>query len=609
MNKIITRHAIAAAVALCAQPALAQLLNDVVVTATRTPREIGSIVSDVSILDSDRLRNAGQSSLADLLRFESAVQASSNGGPASNTSLFVRGANSGQTLLLIEGFRMGSVSVGGATFEGIPPMAFGRAELMRGPASSLYGADAIGGTLQLFLPRGSGAPSGWAQTGVGSWRGFSLDAGGSGGSERGDVSVSAGRSRSAGYDATTPAYFLHNPDRDGWERRYATFNGNLKLAPGHEVGLVLMEHHLSSAFDDASYDDARTRLVNRLVGVRSTHRLMPDWTLKLRAGNTTDDSRSMSSFPGQFRSDQRQFGADLDGRLAGNVTASLGVERLDERVGNSAYDGDAAASRRTQSIRGLVIVDAGAHTVQFNARYDDSSQYGGRWNGGLGYGLKLGGGWRVVGSAATGFKAVSFNDLYYPNYGRTTIRPESSRAIDLGIVRELADSRLKLVAFRSDVRDLVVYAAQCPDPSPQFLFGCADNVGRARLQGLSAGWDARWGATRLVLNADWLDARDVAQDLRLARRASRTGSAMVEHRIGDAAFAIEWFGSGARYDDVGNTRRLGGYALVNLRAELQLSRQASVFVRANNVFDRRYETAYAFVTPRANLFAGVRLGW
>lgn len=598
---IVALGSVIAPAALTAQP-----LGPVTVTATRTPRELADVVSDVSIVDAERLRGAGQSSLADVLRLEPGVQATANGGPASNTALFLRGANSGQSLLLIEGFRMSSSTVGAPTFEGMPAMDFARAEVLRGPASSLYGADAMGGVVQLFLPRGTGAASAWAQAGLGSWRTTQLAAGASGAGERGDVAVSVGRMRSAGYDATTPDNAFHHPDRDAWERRHATFNGNLRVAPGHEVGVVLLEQHLSTAFDDGPFDDARNQLLNRLVGVRSSHALGRDATLRLRAGDAIDSNRSVSTFPGTFRTRLRQFGADVDATLGRVLTLSFGAERLDERVATSEYD---AGGRRTDALRVLAIADLGAHVVQANARVDRNSQFGTHWTGGLGYGWRFAPGWRWTASAATGFKSPGFNDLYFPFYGRPTIRPETSRGIETGLVRQDADTRARLVLFRSDVDDLIVFASRCPDPDPSFTFGCADNVNRARLQGASASYTVRRGASALTANVDWLDARDITLDRRLPRRAARTASFVLEHRLAQAHVALEWLVSGPRYDDVQNTVRLGGYALLNLRAEWPASRQLTWFARANNVFDRRYETAATFVTPRANVFAGLRLAW
>ena len=576
----------------------------VVVTATRTPQAAANLITDVSVVGPQQLRGVMQGSLAQQLDQLPGIETTTNGGPGAATGVFIRGASSNQTLTLIEGFRIGSATLGSTSFQGLPATRFGRAEVLRGPASGLYGADAIGGVVQLFLPRGAGPFGASADIGAGTQGTRAANAGVQGQAGALDYAVSVGHARSDGFSATKPGNLSYHPDPDGYERSNASANLNLALAPGHELGLVAFSDRLRTQFDDGpNFADAINRQQSQLVGLRSSHQLGQALRLNLRAGDTVDRLESVSRFPGAFRTRQRQLAADTEWTIHPSAVLGLGYERLEQQVQSSSF---VAPERTTDSLRASLSVNTTTHILQVSARHDDSSQYGARTTGNLAYGYRLTNVLRVGGGVSTGFRAPSFNDLYFPGFGRAGIRPETARNAELGAYWDSDTTRARAVIYRNQVRDLIVFAPSCPDPSPQFRSGCADNVNRARLEGISLGLTRRLGATRLHAALDFQRPQDETLDKRLPRRAARHAAFAVDQAVGQAVLGIEWLVSGERYDDASNLRRLGGFGVVNLRAEAPLTRELSVFARANNVFDKDYETARLFATPGANVFVGLR---
>ncbi|HSC62034.1 MAG TPA: TonB-dependent receptor plug domain-containing protein, partial [Caldimonas sp.] len=199
-------------------------LAPVVVTATREPQAIGRSTADIVVIDSEAIRNSRADSLEDLLRRHAGVQLARNGGPGQNSGFFIRGSSTNSTVVLVDGIRVGSATLGQAEFEAFSLAQIERIEVLRGPASSLYGADAVGGVVQIFTRRGEGAPRWSAGTEVGgyrSWRG-NLDASGVAGAI--DYALSLGRDRSDGVSAIAPGdlFGSFNPDRDGFRRDSGT---------------------------------------------------------------------------------------------------------------------------------------------------------------------------------------------------------------------------------------------------------------------------------------------------------------------------------------------------------------------------------------------------
>jgi vitamin B12 transporter len=578
-------------------------LDPVAVTASRQSQPIADVLADLTVIGPEEIARAGVQSLTELLQRQPGVEIVQNGGPGSVSGVFLRGANSGQTLVLIDGVRISSSTTGATTLAALPLDQIERIEVLRGPASSLYGADAIGGVIQVFTRQGGGAVSGNASAGYGTYNTWDVKGGVGGSVGAVTFAVQAAATESNGFNTiTNPANFFYNPDTDGYSSQSVSANAGVTFAPGQEARAQYFRSRLDNQFDGGPDYDDRTITIAETWQVQSRNRLASFWVSQLSAAQSTDDSQTQTgdgSFP--FQTTQRQYTWQNEFALPrGALTA--GYERREERVAtNLAF---ATTSRDTDSVFGIYQLRVDAQAVQANLRYDESSQYGGETTGAIAYSYRPSPSWRLTAGYSTGFKAPSFNDLYFPGYANPNLAPETSRNVEGGVYWNGtvagASVEARAIGYRNRISELIVFQCDAVNCAPQ-------NVDRAALDGVTLGAEVRTSDGATI--AASLDVQSPQNDLTgklLPRRARQHGALAVGCPVGPARVGLEVVASSLRYDDAENEVKMGGYAIVNLTAEWVLGRDMSLFARANNVLDKNYELAAGYATGGATVFAGVR---
>ena len=270
--------------------------------------------------------------------------------------------------------------------------------------------------------------------------------------------------------------------------------------------------------------------------------------------------------------------------LAAEQQLLLAYEHVEEKASTDAY---AAARRNDAGVLGY-SGSFGAFTLQADARRDDNSAYGGNTTGRVGGSFEVLRGVKLRALAGTTFRAPTFNDLFFPNFGVATIRPERGRSVEVGASWQGDDASVSATLYRNRVRDLIVFApdpASCP-ADPAYAFGCAANVGRARLQGATFAASGRWRGFDARANVDLLDATDANTGVRLTRRAAHQESVAVDHESGAWRIGASALFVGARPD---NGVVLGGYGIVDLRVAWGAQPTWRVEARLHNALDRRVE--------------------
>ncbi|MBA3903944.1 MAG: TonB-dependent receptor [Rhodocyclaceae bacterium] len=599
MHPSLRRAALALAVSI-AWPVTVQAADEatVVVTATRQQQRVNELLGDVSVIAREEIEQAGQASVEQLLATRPGIEYAANGGPGTNSSIFIRGANANHTLVLIDGQRVGSASSGSAAFSRIPLSQIDRIEILRGPASSLYGADAVGGVIQVFTRRGEGAPRFNASAGYGTYNTTDTGAGVSGGTDTVSYSLQAGYYETGGFSAIrNPVNSSYNIDRDGY--RNTSFSGSIAFRPaqGHEVGLNLLHSSGTNKYDSTpKAGDFSNEQDVSAFSAYSRNRLSKAWTSTLRLGRSTDDStdRTDGVASSVFHTGQDQATWQNDIKLPVGK-ALLAAEYLRQQLSSTT-----AFPVTERSIRSLLAGWNGSfdgHRLQFNLRRDDNSQFGGKTTGFAGYGYQFTPEWRAHVSYGTAFRAPSFNDLYFPDTGfgggNPNLRPELARNREGGIIWERGDHRFSAIYFNNRVTDLI---AGWPPA----------NVSKATLSGTSLGYDGSFSGWIFGISADLQRPRDDITGKRLVRRADEQLKTRVSRMLGNWNVGGEWQLVGERYENAANTQRLGGYGLVNLFADYRLDRDWVLFARGNNIFDKGYELARDYATPGGSLFVGVR---
>jgi vitamin B12 transporter len=597
----------------CLPPlAIAQAAEPIVVIGAREPLPAAKVAADVVVISAERIAASTADSVEDLLRREAGVQLSRNGGPGANASVLIRGAGAGNVLLLIDGVRVGSATLGQAEFEALSLASIERIEVLRGPASSLYGADGSGGVVQVFTRRGDGPARASARLAAGGYgaREGSVHAD----AKFGDVDVAAGVSheRLEGVSTLRPGdrFGNYNPDHDGARRTSAQARVGWQPAKGHRLGVTALQSRLHAQYDASEYlpdftqdasPDFRNRLDNHSASLDWRADWSADWSTLLRASTQESDSSTGARTLDHYRTQRRQLDAQATWRPLASHQLTLAYEALREEVKSSGYNGE-------RDNDALVLAYAGSFnglSVQADFRHDDNSVFGEVDTGRLGATYALGGGWRLRALAGQSFRAPSFNDLYYPYYGVPTIRPERSKSIEFGIDGRFANGDFSATAYRNRARDLIAYEPDrrfCP-PDPGFDYGCAANIGRARLQGVSLNGGLQSGPWRGRAVLDFLDAKDADTGKRLMRRAAHQATLSIDYDAGAWLVGASALRLGAR-PDLG--KELAAYTTIDLRARWRFSPQWQLEAKLLNATDRDIEPARDYQALGRQAWIGVR---
>lgn len=584
----------------------ADTLDRIVVTASRTAQPVERTLAAVSVIDRERIERLQPASLQDLLRGEAGVSIANNGGPGKQTSLFLRGTESDHVLVLVDGLRIGAATAGLASFQDIPVEQIERIEIVRGPFSSLYGADAIGGVVHIFTRRPTTGFQPNLSVGAGSHDTQRYGAGVAGRGDSTWYSLQAAHETTEGIDAyrgnpAWAAFETPEPDRDGYR------NSSLSLRAGTRVGdaWTLEAHGLrAEGFNefDGSFVNS-SDIVQQIVGGRARFDAGDALAISLNAGQTVDvsDSYRNGTYVNTFETwrDIASVQADIG---AGDGLFSVGFDWWrDEVESTTAF---AVRERITRGVFGQWQQDVGAHAFRLSARGDDDTQYGERTTGAVSWGWDFAPGLRLVANAGTAFKAPSFNELYFPFYGNPLLGPETSRSVELGLRGTHDRLGWSVQAFETRIDDLIVH-----DPTLG-QFGGPNNIDRSLIHGVEATANGDVAGWMLRGSATWLDPRNdsggAVDGNWLPRRARVSGRVDVDRDFGAFTAGASVIGAGARFDDIANTTHLGGYATTDLRVGYEFADAWSLQLTATNVFDRRYETAAYYNQPGRGWFLGLR---
>lgn len=555
-------------------------------TATRSESRADAVISDVSVITREDIERGTGRTLPELIARVSGLQMWANGGLGKISSLSIRGSESRQVLLLVDGVRYGSATAGAANFDNIPLESIERIEVLKGPASALYGSDAVGGVIQVFTRKGTPGLHPYASVTVGGDERHEVAAGLSGGSADLTYSIGLQTMREKGFSATNPqvAFGGFNADADGFSQDTVNAALDWKLAPGWKVDARVLQADSVSQFDNGpGAFDARTDTVSSVYALGVEGQLLAKWKTRLAFGTSEDRSTSRTSdVPSLFNTEQDQWTwLNEIGTPVGKVL--LGYERVIQKVsGTQAY---AVNQRTTDSWLAGLNGAAGPHSWQLNARRDQESQFGNVSTGLAGYGFKFNPNWRAFGSYGTSFKAPSFNTLYFVSpffVGNPTTQPERGRNSELGMAYSAGAHEVRLTYFVNRIKGFITTAP------------VVANIPYARIEGWTLAYEGQMDAFTYRAALDLLDARNEANNRKLPRRADQQLTAGFDYALGRWKLGASLLAASDRFDNATNTQRLGGFATVDLHADYAVSKDWSVQGRVNNVGDKAYQTAYGY---------------
>jgi vitamin B12 transporter len=578
----------------------------VIITATRTAQSADAALASVTVITRADLEREQALSVQDALRSVVGLSLDNNGGMGKATAVFLRGTESAHVLVLIDGVKVGSATLGTTSFQDIPVDQIERIEIVRGPRSSLYGSEAIGGVIQIFTRRGNGKLTPSFGVGVGSHDTGKLTAGISGGDADNWINVNLSALNTGGINACSGnpsggGCNTNEPDADGYRNQSATLRAGHRFADSTEVEVTTLRTQGHNHFDSSYANEAD--FAQQALGGQLRFSPSDIWHATILAGQSRDNSKyflgDADKDTYKTRRDTMSFQNDI--APTENQIATVGIDYQKDVVGGTTdYD---VASRDNKGVFVQYQFRAGKHDVQLSARSDDNQQFDRHNTYGLMVGHNLAPGVRLKASYGTAFKAPTFNELYYPGYGNAALVPEKSRSGEIGVDGHPAWGHWSANVFQTKVTDLIVFRG------PTYI---ADNIDAARIRGMEATVSATLASWLVTANTTLINPEDRSPGVNhgelLARRTRQIANIDLGRQFGSVNVATSMHAEGKRYDyfDPAFKDRLGGFATVDVHAELPIAPEWLLQARVANLFDKHYETARYFNQDGRNYFITVR---
>lgn len=576
--------------------------SPIIVTATRTAQTADETLAAVTVITREDIERQQATSVIDLLRGTPGLSLSNNGGLGKSTSVFLRGSESDHVLVLIDGVKVGSVSLGTTAFQDIPVDQIERIEIVRGPRSSLYGSEAIGGVIQIFTRKGGGAIRPNFSVGAGSHSTYSGSAGVSGGGTQGWYNAHVSGLSSNGINAcrgsTSAGCFTIEPDDDGYRNRAGSVRGGYRFNNGVELDAHALRTRGKVGFDGGFVNESES--VQQVIGGRVAFSPLAPWRMSLSAGSGKDESDNFrnGTFGSRFNSTRNTVSVQHDLTVGRAHLVSLGHDYQNDSISSTTQY--SVTERSVNSVFSQYQGSYGAHDLQVAARHDNNEQFGSHTTGGIAWGYAVSRDLRLVASSGTAFKAPTFNELYFPGFGSASLRPEESISHELGVRGKVSGGGWSVTAYQTKVEDLIGFDASFTPV----------NIDKAQIRGIETSANthiAGWIVAASLTIIDPQNRGGGANDGNvLPRRAKESFRLDLDQSIGKLRFGGTLFTEGRRYDNLANTVELAGYTIVDLRVTYAFAKHWTLGGRVGNLFDASYETAAFFNQDGRNFFVTLR---
>jgi len=617
------------ALACLAAPSFADEADQIVVTATRSEQPLSQVGASVTVIDAEKIKTRQSVAVVDLLRTVPGVTFSRNGGIGTTTSVNIRGAESDQTVALIDGVKINDPSTpgGGFNFGNMLTDNIARIEVVRGSQSVLWGSQAIGGVINMItaepgerIAANASAEYGWRDSGklVGNISGKSGPVA---------ASVGGGYYRTDGISTFSEA--RGGKERDGY-RHYGA-NAKVKVTLSDAISVDLRGWYSDGktgidGFPPPTFtfgDTDETARTKEFIGYAGLNVALFDGRLHNRLAYALTDTRRQNldftsgapfeTFNAKGRNERFEYQGVFD--IVEGWKAIFGAETEKASFRSSSYGGPfATASARIDSVYGqLNAIPVTGLSLAVGLRRDDHDSFGGKTTfAANGVYSPNGGNTSLRASYGEGFKTPSLYQLF-SEYGNSRLKPESSHGWDVGIAQKLLDGRIEAGAtwFQRDTGNQIIFI-NCPALTGICAgrpFGTYDNVTRGRAEGIELSLNLRpTDALTVETNYSWVKAQNRMTGLDLPRRPRHSLNSAIDYQW---AFGLKTGATithvGSSFDNLANTRKLAGYVLVDLRASYPVTKGIEIYGRIENLFDEHYETTYRYGSPGRAAFAGVRL--
>jgi len=603
-----------------------------VTTPTRKSENQKNIIADTTVITEEEIEQAGLSSLAELLQKQSGIEISNLGGPGKVSSINIRGTSSTHSIILLDGMRIGASTSGMTAIENLPLSQIEKIEIVRGPASSLYGQDGIGGVIQIFTKKGKEGFHPYLGIGYGRYQTKQLNAGISGGNKTTSYALNISGTNTDGFSAFVPdsskASNTQNLDKDKYKNRSISSTLSYALNKDYKIDLQyflttgrnMFDNRFANFSPDQNYRDKSKQ---EIYAMKTTGQINKLWESSIKIGKSTDLYSAQQHFNwGTFVYDPdvvdlyetTQYQMTWQNNIKLNKGSLVVLyDFLQEKINTTdLYD----KTKRTNN--GFVLgynIEHNQNTLQTSLRKDLNSQYNNETTGNIGYAYQINPQWKINSSFGTAFVAPSFNYLYSSvdswALGNPDLKPEKSKNIEGSIKYQDNLKSFSLTAYQNSIKDFIIYEAIAENSRTN-----TQNLNEAKIQGVTLTGDQSFEYIQLKGSLTAESPKNKDTNKYLPRRAKLYGNLSINYYIQEWIFGIEQIGSGSRYDDKANNNKIEGYMITNLIANFALNEKTTINFRLDNAFDKVYalayegsqssSTGYIYQTPGRSLYANLR---
>lgn len=588
-------------------------IEETLVTATRTPVPVSEVDAPHFVIDRDAIERSLAFDAADLLRTHAGIEIARAGGPGQQVSLFTRGTDSNHTIVLVDGVRINPGTIGGAAIQNIAPASIERIEVVKGPRSSLYGTEAIGGVVNV-LTTASSREGLSAYASGGRYDTYGAGVGGGWGFGAGNhIGLGVDYHESEGF----PTLVSEALDR-GYDNLTLNLSANFALTDTLALGARAWHasgnaEYFMPVFDPETFESSQAPADQDYEN--ASYALEARWkprdSVNLRAAFTRaeDDieqnqDNSAGDAPPFDYARTRRNGLELQGDFGLGDSNTLTAGALLSRENTAAlsfgtrYDVDIDVNQ-------FFVQDQlsfGRQDLLAAVGYVDHETFGDEFTWNAQYGITLPTATRLTISGGKAFRAPDTTDLYGFG-GNPDLEPEVSEQVEIGLRQPIGEHHSFFVnAFRNDIDDLIVYVFD-----PETFDGLNENVERARIEGVELGYAFEGETWHVRAEATWQDPRNRDTDDQLLRRARENYVLAVDRIAGRFAFGANITYAGNRQDvafpsDV----TLEAYTLVNATAKFAITKSWWVQARLENAFDEDYTLVYGYRTAGRGITLATR---
>jgi vitamin B12 transporter len=579
-------------------------VTEVLVTANRITQSVDQAIAATQIITREQIQASQARSIEDLLRGAAGFSITNSGGQGKLTSFMLRGTEADHLVVLLDGIRLGSATAGTVALQNIPLELIDRIEIVRGPRSSLYGSEAIGGVMQIFTRHGQGAGGIELSASGGSFGTHQWVASAAGGGERLWFNLEGSRNETIGFNACRGSgtlfrgCFTDEPDRDGYAASSISANAGGKVGDRTAVQADFLRSSSKVEYDGSFGNNSR--ILQQAIAAVATHRLNEMAMLSIRAGRAWDKSNDYQDrvFQSEFQTarDSASLQLDLSAGQVHQFSAAVDFQ-ADHLSGTTTYD---VNHRHNVGVLAQYAANLGAWRVETSARRDENQQFGQHSTGAAAIAYSISDALQLTMQYGTAFKAPTFNELYYPQFGNSLLEPERSSSWEWAAKGRLSNGRWRVSLFDTKINQLVAL-------DENFV---PENIDSASIRGAELQVQQSVGDWQLQLSSTMLKTRNTsdsaARGNALPRRPRLATDIDVQRSFGAWRMGMKVLVEGARFDDAANTERTSAFGTVDLRAEWSPHPDWVLQARIANLMNKRYETIAWYNQPGRAAYATLR---